>query len=299
MTQATERNGSKSLLMHLLPFILIQQTLGALCFPISKYGLAIIEPFTFAFYRFVISGVILLVIARFKEHGRPIERNDWWRIFLLGFLIIPFNQTGYLWGQSLTAAGHGSILFATTPIWVFILAVIHLGEKLLWRRIVGIVIALIGAMTIMLTGAIKLGTEYLFGDLIILVAVWAWAYYTILGKPLIEKYGAIRITAYALASGSLMYFPFGIVRAVQYNYSQATWGAWLTVLYMAIGASVGSYLIWSWLLKHMEASRLAVFSNMQPVIATAVAWVALNEQPTTAFFIGSAVVLAGVLITEV
>lgn len=299
MAPKTEYTGSQQLLLRLLPFILIQQTLGALCFPISKYGLAIIEPFTFAFFRFAISGVVLVIIARWKERGIPIERRDWWRILLLGFLIIPLNQTGYLWGQSLTAAGHGSILFATTPIWVFILAVFHLKEKMRWRRAVGIVIALIGAMVIMLSGAIKLGTEYLFGDLIILLAVWAWAYYTILGKPLIEKYGATRVTAYALASGSLMYLPFGLSRAIQFDYSQATVGAWLSVIYMAIGASVFAYLLWSWLLKHMEASRLAVFSNMQPVIATAVAWMALGEQPTTAFFIGAAVVLAGVILTEV
>ena len=107
-------------LAALLPIVVFQQTVSALCFPIAKYGLATFEPFTFAFYRFVLSALILLGIVQFRVKGIPIERRDWWRIIGLGFMIIPINQTFYLWGQSLTAAGHAAVLFATTPVWVFI-----------------------------------------------------------------------------------------------------------------------------------------------------------------------------------
>ncbi len=282
----------------LLPFILLQQFIGALCFPISKYGLAIIEPFTFAFYRYVISAVVLLALVRFKNHAIPVERGDFWKMMGLGFLIIPLNQTGYLWGQSMTAAGHGSVLFATTPIWVFLMALYILKERLVWRRGLGIAIALCGAFITIAGGAIKIGTEYLKGDLIILVSVTAWAAFTIYGKPMVEKYGALRTTAYALAAGTAIYFPFGLYRAVQFDYSHTTPAAWLTVLYMAIATSVVAYTIWYWLLNFMEASRLAVFSNIQPIVATSVAFFTLGEQPPLSFFIGGSVVLAGVLVTE-
>ena len=58
--------------------------------------------------------------------------------------------------------------------------------------------------------------------MIILVSVLAWGYYTVLGKKLVQKYGALRMTAYALAIGSAMYLPFGGWFALQYDYSQAT-----------------------------------------------------------------------------
>jgi drug/metabolite transporter (DMT)-like permease len=297
---ATERitEPAKLGLAALIPLILTQQTLGALCFPIGVYSLKIIEPFTFAFYRFILSSVVLLLLVKFRNHAIPIERKDYARIFWLGILIIPLNQTFYLWGQSLTAAGHGSVLFATTPIWVFVMALFILKEKLVWRRAVGIAIALIGVITIVTSGAVQVGTEYLFGDLIIFFSVLSWALYTILGKPLAEKYGALRVTAYALASGTAVYFPFGVVRAFQYDYSQSTFGAWMSVVYFAIGTSVIAYVIWYYVLKHMPASRMAVFSNIQPVIATTVAYFALGEQLGLSFFIGASVVLAGVLLTE-
>lgn len=283
----------------LLPVMFLQQILGALSFPVSKYGLGIIPPFTFAFYRFIIAAVVLLIIARTQTAKPEITRTDRRRIWMLAFLIIPINQTFYLWGQSLTAAAHCAVLFATTPLWVFIFAIFLLKEKLSWRRAVGIAIGLIGAFTIISSGAIVVGTEYLAGDLITLISALAWALYTILSKPLAEKYGAIRVTAYSLAAGALMYMPFGLYHASNYDYSQSTLGAWLTVVYMAIGTSVAAYILWIWLLKHMPASRLAVFSNFQPVIATAVAFLFLGERPEISFYLGSAIVLAGVLITEI
>ncbi len=256
------------------------------------------EPFAFAFYRFVISSVILLVMVKAKRHRIPIERKDYWKIMGLGFLIIPFNQAMYLWGQSMTAAGHGALLFATVPIWIFLAAVIHLKEKLVLRRVIGIVIALAGVAVIMSGGAIRLGKQYLLGDSIILVAVLAWAYYTILGKDLARKYGALRVTAYALSSGSLLYVPFGLYMASKVNYAQVPLSCWLSVIYIAIGTSVISYVLYYWVLKYFEASRIAVFHNLQPVIASVVALVWLGEPLGATFFVGGAVALAGVIIAE-
>lgn len=278
--------------------LIIVQLGGSFVYPVARYGLAIIEPFTFAFYRFVISALFLLGLVVFRKFPTPIERRDYFRIVLLGFLIIPFNQVTFLVGQSMTAAGHGAFIFSTTPVWVFILAVVHLKEKIVWRRAVGIVIAMSGISLIMLSGAIHMGTEYLIGDLIILIAVIAWAYYIILGKGLARKYGALRVTAYALASGTALYLPFGLYRALQYDYSQATLAAWGSVLYLALGLSVVVYVLYYWLLKYMDASRLAVYHNTQPVIATIVAWLILGETITTIFLIGGAIVLAGVLTSE-
>jgi drug/metabolite transporter (DMT)-like permease len=291
--------GAKHLgLAILLPAVLAQQTLGALCFPVGRYGLQIIEPFTFAFYRFLLAAAVLLTLVRFQNPSPPIERADYKRIFGLGLLIILGNQVTYLFAQSLTAAGHGAVLFATTPIWVVAMAVLYLGEKLTWKRGIGGIVALAGSFIIITAGSLRLGLQYLTGDLIMLFSVWAWAAYAVLGKPFAEKYGALRITAYALASGALVYTPFGLYRAMTFDYSQATLGAWGSIVYFAIGSSVGSYVIFYWLLKHMPASRVAMFSNIQPVIATTIAYLFLGERLGAPFFIGGAIVLAGVFLTE-
>jgi drug/metabolite transporter (DMT)-like permease len=282
-----------------LSVLFLQQIFSAMAFPVSKYGLDIIEPFTFAFYRFLISAGILTSITLSRNHAVPIDKKDYIKIVGLGVLIIAINQVGYLFGQSLTSAGHGALLFATTPIWIFIAAVVHLKEKLKFRRGLGIIVAVTGVVVIMTGGAVRVGENYLIGDLIILIAVIAWAYYTILGKPLVRKYGAFRVTAYALSSGTIVYLPFGFYCATRVDYSQVTIDGWLSVLYMAIGTSVIAYVLWYWVLKHMEASRMAVFHNLQPIIASAVAGIWLNEPLGWPFLIGGLTVLGGVIVAEI
>jgi drug/metabolite transporter (DMT)-like permease len=276
-----------------------QQVLGALTFPISKLGLDWIEPYTFAFFRFTISAIVLLIIARSRTYDIPIERADRWKIVGIGVLIIMLNQVTFLVGQSLTAAGHAALLFATTPLWIYVLARIHLKESVSLRRATGIVIAMSGVVVVMSYGGVKFGANYLIGDIIVFVSVLAWAYWTILGKPLVRKYGAIRVTAYALASGSLCYLPFGIYRASIFDYSSVPLHMWWTVAYIALGTSVGSYLLWYTALKYWDASRIAVWHNVQPIIAATVAHVFLNEPLGAAFLVGGVVVLGGVLLAEV
>ncbi|UCC45268.1 MAG: EamA family transporter [Candidatus Zixiibacteriota bacterium] len=273
--------------------------MAGICYPIAKYGLGHIEPFTFAFYRFILASVFLLVLTRLKKNDRPVERHDWPRIVLLAVLIIPLNQTLFLVGQALTGAGHGAFIFSTTPIWIFLLAFIHLGERMKLRRLFGFVIATAGVMAIMMSGAVQIGQEYLIGDLIIMVSVIAWAYYTVVGKDLVRKYGALRMTAYALSIGSAIYFPFGLYHAIQFDYSRSTLAAWGSVVYMAIGLSVVVYVLWYWLLKYMDASRMAVYHNIQPIIATAVAVSFLGETLSLWYVVGGTAVIAGVLVTEV
>ncbi|MDQ1352870.1 MAG: EamA family transporter [Acidobacteriota bacterium] len=283
--------------VYLIPILVFQQSLGGLAYPIAKYGLSMIDPFTVAFYRFVISAIVLLGITRLRSPRPPIEKKDYWRIIGLGCLIIPFNQLMYLYGQSMTGAGHGAMLFATTPIWLFLAALVFFKEKFVWRRAVGVTLGLMGVAIIMAYGAIELGTKYLLGDLIILIAVFAWVAYTIFGRPLVIKYGAFRVTAYALSSGALLYFPFGLYHVLKFDYSKPTAGAWLAVLYLALGLSVAAYVLWYWLIKHIEATRIAVFQNVQPIIASVAAFLFLAEPLGWPFLIGGAVVLAGVFVT--
>jgi drug/metabolite transporter (DMT)-like permease len=283
----------------LVSIMMLLQTMGAVCYPIAKYGLSIIEPFTFAFYRFLISALVLLAIVHSRKRRPKVERSDWWRIGALGVIIVPFNQVLFLVGQSLTGAGHGAFLFSTTPVWVFVLAILHLKEKATWNRTIGIIMATAGVMMIMWSGLASFGTEYLLGDLIIVVAVVAWGYYTVLGKKLVRKYGALRTTAYALAIGSALYTPFGLVQALKYDYSGVTLGAWGSVAYMALGMSVTFYVVWYWFLKFFDASRIAVYHNVQPVIASLIAYYFLGEPLSALFLTGGAIIISGVVITEV
>jgi drug/metabolite transporter (DMT)-like permease len=279
--------------------ILIHQVLTAVAFPVAKLGLNYIEPYTLAFMRFTLASMIFVPILIWLRTVQVISKRDHLTIFVLGLVLIPVNQTVFLVGQAMTTASHSSLLFAAIPIFIYILAIIFLGEKMTFRRTAGIAIATGGVYLILSGGDVEPGGNSILGDALVLVAVLAWAVAAIMAKPLIVKYGAFRVTGLALVYGSIVYAPFGLYRAMQFQFDGVPWQGWFTAVYLAFVVSIIAYFLWYWVLKYMEASRVAILQNIQPIIATSVAMAMLSETLSGNFVIGGVIVIAGVILTEV
>jgi len=285
----------------LLAVAVLQQFLMGGTFPFARYVLQRLDPFTVAFIRFCLSATILCCLAMkiSRQPGTvPVNRSDRKIIWGLGVLIIICNQVLYLYGQKYTTASHGGLIFATTPVIVYLLAIKYLKEKMKGVRTVGIILTITGASLIFFERGIDFNPEYVKGDLIILLAVIAWGYYTVLGKPLVEKYGALRMTAYALGAGTIIYFPYGLYRTLTADWSQMDGLGWLAIIYISVGTSVIGYTTWYWLLKQMAASRLAVLNNLQPLTAALLGWYYLGETLSGIFIIAFALVVTGIVVTQ-
>jgi len=292
-------NAEKYPLWFLYLAMLFQQLVTALAYPLAKLGLNQIDPYTYAFYRFLFTSIIYIPVLLWFWNRPRIPLKDHVRIFFIGVILIVLNQVIYLVGQSLTAAGHSALLFATVPIFIYILAIFTLGEKGTFRRTSGIIIAFIGVVIILTGGKVNFGMEYFWGDILILCAVISWAFATVLLKPLALKYGAFRSMGLGLVYGSLVYFPYGVYRAITADYTSLKLSGWLTIVYMAVFISLGAYFIWYWAIKYMDVSRVAVLQNIQPVLATAIAAWMLAEPISTTFVIGGIVAISGVILTEI
>jgi drug/metabolite transporter (DMT)-like permease len=284
---------------QLYAIILFHQVITALAFPVARLGLLEINPYVFAFFRFAISSVFYILVISATPWRISIPGRDYLRIFIVGLVLIPGNQVMYLVGQSMTTASHSSLLFATMPIFVYILALLFLGERPSSRRFAGILIAMIGVYIILAGGRVRFGMETLRGDLIVLAAVIAWAVGTIMVKPLAIKYGAFRVVGLALTFGSAVYLPYGLYRTIDYDLTGISPSGWLSIGYMALVVSGLAYFLWYWVLKYMEASRIAVLQNIQPIIATAVAAVMLGEPVGKSLVAGGLIVIGGVILTEI
>lgn len=295
-------NAKKSIPLWILLVIAVgQQILMGGTFPFARYVLQRIDPFVVAFMRYCIASLVLCSIAFWisrRKGSRKISRSDRKLILGLGIIIVIFNQTLYLYGQMLTTASHGGLVFATTPVFIYILATRYLGESRSLKRGLGIGLAVIGAVVMVFENGLEFNRDILLGDLIILGAVVAWGFYSVFGKPLVEKYGAFRITAYTIGCGSLIYFPFGLYRLMVADLSNLDKYSWLAILYLAIVTSVIGYTIWYWLLKHMEASRASVLTNIQPIVAGILGYTFLGESITYTYIAAGVIILIGVAITQ-
>ncbi|HEX7077471.1 MAG TPA: EamA family transporter [Candidatus Eisenbacteria bacterium] len=265
---------------------------------VAKGAMLVVSPLALALLRFITASGALLLYQRFRSAPQAIARRDWPMIALLGILVIPINQGFFLFGLSRSTASHAALLYALTPLLVLLFARGLLREGGVVAKLAGILVAFAGVAVILLERGLRHEMSVLGGDLLILVAVVAWALYTVLSKRLLHRYDPMTVTTWAIVSGTVLVLPaLAIPGAVPPlpSVPPAVWGA---IGYLAIGTSVIGYPLWMYALRHMDASKVAVTSNTQPILTAALSWLVFRERFTPGFLTGAALILAGVTWVE-
>ena len=265
---------------------------------VAKAVVTDIDPATLLLLRSVLSSLALVMLVTWRSGTLCIERKDWGSIALLGFLGVSLNQFLYLYGLSFTTAANGALLYASTPVFVLLLSRFTLREPITLRKSLGVILATAGIIIVVFERGIDFSSGYAFGNLMILIAVIAWGLFTVLGKPMILKYGALKTTAAMMVAGTAIFFPFGVVNSLSFRFSALTSLHWAGILYLSLGTSVAGYLLWYHALGRIDASKIAVFSNGQPIIATILALIFLEYTITGSFVVGGFITIAGILLTQ-
>ncbi len=264
----------------------------------AKQALGELSAFELALVRFTCSGVIY---AALLWRWRPqVDRDDLLPLIVLGAVAVPLNQGLFLLGLARSSPGHAALMYALTPIFVFLIARARLGEPASFAKLAGIAIAFGGVLVVLLARGLMAFRGHgspLLGDLLILGAVAAWAVYAVWGKPYAERYGAVTFTGLSLGFGTLLYLPIGLATSQARDFARLSAGGWTAVLYLVVVTSVVSYVIFYWAMARVEASRVAIWANAQPVLTAVLAWAAYGERLSGPFVAGGAMVLAGVVLT--
>ena len=265
---------------------------------IAKAAVMALGALPVALLRFTLASVSFLILGRVRGGWPRIDRRDVPKLLLIGFLVVPVNQGFFLFGLVRSTPTHASLLYALTPLVVLALAGRMLREGNLGSKLAGAGVAFSGVVVILLERGLRQEGEVLVGDLLILVAVFAWALYTVLSKPLAEKYGSFPVTAWAITSGTVFSLPGYLVPGVLpplRSISPAVWGG---ILYLSIGTSLVAYPLWMYALKHVEASKVAITTNLQPILTAIFSWILFRERFTPGFLVGAVLVLGGLTWVE-
>lgn len=276
----------------------LQTLISAGTYLAAKRAMVEIPPFTLVLVRFAISAATFAVIVMALPGPKLPPRSAWRRVFWLGFLAGPVNQGMFFHGLSESSPAHAALLYALTPIGVFLVAVWRKEERPRARALLGIAVAFSGVVILLLGRGLESATGPLIGDLFILGAVCAWVLYTVDGRRLIREVGAIRASAFPMIAGTLLMLPVGplVFDADAVLHASAT--AIGCAFFLALMTSVLSYMLWSYALSKTAASKVAVFSNLQPVATALAAWAILGDPLTWEIAAGGVLVIAGVRLAQ-
>lgn len=279
--------------------LLVGGMIAAGTFVVAKAATTRFTPLELSCLRITFSFFFVYAAFRALRGNRPRPaREDLPRLAILGLLGTVVNQMCFLFGISMTAPIHGALLYAFTPAIVLVAAVIWLGEKLSALKLGGIVFAIVGVLIILSARGLGPGDARIRGDLLILVAVFAWAAYTLVGKPVLRRYDPLTVTTYAFGFGAAALLPVTIPVVARLNVAAPGVAGWAGLAYLCILTSGIAFTLWYWALKRMEASQVAIFTNMQPPATALLAWICFGDVPGWPVVGGGVLVLLGITLAQ-
>jgi drug/metabolite transporter (DMT)-like permease len=270
-------------------------------FVATKAAVSEISPVTLIFLRFGI-GVVVLAFAVWRLRiFRPISRRDGLRLALLGAIGIPIHQGLQANGLVVTAATSMAWLVALTPVFTALLAWRFLSESFGAMKILGLLIAFLGAILVITQGGFTADLLQLpstTGDFLALASALNWAIFTVLSKPMLRRMHPTLMIAFVMALGWIFVLPF-LARAQGWNeLSRLSMGGWLAVAFLGIFCSGLAYIFWYDALAQIDASQVAAFIYLEPFVTVVVAAMVLSEPFTWMTFVGGLTILLGVYLVN-
>ena len=281
--------------------VLLAIVFWGVSFVATKALIAQISPIALVFSRAGLGSLLLLGLLAARREPLLPPRDAWPALAAMGFVGVAFHQTLQAYALTLTSASNTGWLIGLTPIWSALLAAWTLHERFSAQKILGLLVGFAGAVLVVTRGQARLQILALpstHGDLLILASTLNWAAYTVLGHSVIRRLGPTRATAGAMLAGwFLLVPPFALTGAwAQYAHLSAT--GWCALLFLGIACSGLGYLFWYGALERIEATRVASFLYLEPLVTLTAAVLLLGEHVSATTVIGGLLLLGGVALVQ-
>ena len=272
----------------------------AFAFPLIKIGLEELSPVNLTIMRLLVACIVFLILLpTIPNKFSKLHKKDILPIFLLGFTGIVIYHLGLNYGEQYISPSAASLIIATIPIFVVVLAAIFLKEKITLKIVLGIILSLVGVVIISIIGKpdILIEINYVSGAFAVLIGALVGAGYTVAGKKMLSRYSALSLTVYAFLFGSLGLIPF-ISNSLFEEVAAMSVTGWSVVIFLGIFSTVISYVLWYVALEIKSASKISVYLYFIPVLSTIISYILFQDKITWLFVFGGALVILGLYIAN-
>lgn len=227
----------------------------------------VLSPNALLYSRVLGAAICFWFVSLFTKREK-VELKDFKLIIICAIFGMGLNMITALNGLYNSTPINSSIITTLAPIFIFLISVILLKEKISKRKYAGVFIGFIGTLTLILLNEkslenapnINLGNFYLFINSI------SYALYFVLVKPLTEKYNMITIMKWLFLFSIFINMPFGLVEFMQVEWVEINNTSFIKIFYVVFCTTFLVYLLNLYALKNLKASTVGMFIYLQPVI---------------------------------
>ncbi len=267
-------------------------------FIIIKWGLVEIPPITYAGLRYFIAFLCFIPfvsIKKYKNEIKLLNKSQWKKLILLGFVFYTFTQGALFFGLSLLPSVTVSLMLNFTPIVVAIMGIFLLNEKPTLLQWIGTSFFILGIITYFFP--VSLRGDQSLGLIIMVVGVIANAGSAIIGRDVNrnKNISPLVITFISMGVGSLLLLVFGFSFHGIPEISFETWGflLWLAIINTAL-----AFTLWNLSLRTLTAMESSIINGTMLIQIAILAWYFLDETISNKEIIGLAIAASGALLVQ-
>lgn len=260
-----------------------------------------IAPLNLAFLRYALGGAFLAAMVSLLRPGAlRLPKVELPRIALLGILMYALFPVLFNTSLRYTTASRGAVILALMPLFTAVLGAFARSEQLRPLQWLGVVLSILGVATVFGESGLGLsdGHDALIGNALMVAAALTGAVYSVKARPILRAFGAPPVTAIAMLSGAALLCLPALLRDVTGELTSAPNQTRALIFYLAIPAGAIGFFLVSLGLSRLSATQSALYINLNPVIATILGALLLNETLTRWFALGFVLVIIGLLMAN-
>ena len=260
-----------------------------------RFGLESLTPLVSAGMRFSLASIFIFILMKIKSVSLQKDSVSIRLYLLMGFFsfVIPFGLV--YWAEQFIPSGMASVLFAVYPFFVLIFSFLRMpSEPIGSYKIIGTVLGFSGIVVIFSESFDLNFTDYLLGMFACVLSgtMQAWIAVSI------KKFGhhlhplSMNFVPMVIAGISMLLIGvfFEDLSTIKFDEN-----AILSIVYLAFFGSVITFTSFYWLLKRVNVVIISLIAFITPIVALILGYIIYNEELSTSYFVGSAMVLGGVL----
>jgi drug/metabolite transporter (DMT)-like permease len=276
--------------------LIMVQVLFGVNYVVSKVLVENFPPLVWASLRLFVAAALMISIAWFggRAHPRP-DRKFFTPLVRYALLGIILNQGAFLLGLKYTTATNSAVLNTLIPIFTLLIVTLRGQESFTLPKAIGFVAALAGVLVIRRVDQFSLSDKTLVGDLLTMFNCLCYAFFLSYSKPFLEAHDRVWTTAWLFTYGAFAMPLIALPSYLTFHWPVFTPTLELCMLFSILGGTIGTYFLNLWALTYTRSSSVALFIYLQPMVASAVAWVWFGEHASLRVIVSSMLILTGVL----